>query len=94
MGDELGQWSYVGQIAAPFAGDAQLATWPIHLFEEQYLGSHLGGLTSGNQTGCATSYHDYPTICHSPLYSTICTKHQPDRSQHAGLRAGYLNARR
>ena len=71
VGDELGYWSDVGQVAASLASDAQLAPWAIHLLEKQRFGPQFGGLPCGHQAGCASPDHDHPTLRHTPLTASV-----------------------
>ena len=63
----------VCQVAAAFACDAQLATWLVHLLEQQSLRTSRGRLPGSHQSSRSSANHDdlplFSHPCHLPLAS-------------------------
>jgi hypothetical protein len=54
---------HIGEVAAPFAGDAQLPTGLVHLLKQKDVSSRLGRLARCHHPGSSSSHHYY-FLCH------------------------------
>jgi hypothetical protein len=59
MPDKFANRSSVGQVAAPFARNEQLAAGALHFFQEQGTGTYLGSLTGSHQSSRAGPDDDH-----------------------------------